>query len=123
MHMLDWNTYRQQLLAGVGGFGKLNPDIIKGYTTLSRAGQKAGHLDEKTRELIALAVAITCAATAASRCIPRRLSNGARPRKRSPKRWAWRSPSMPARPSSIPPARSMHSTPPPKSTPTPEENS
>jgi AhpD family alkylhydroperoxidase len=26
---------------------------------LSRAGQKAGHLNEKTRELIALAVAIT----------------------------------------------------------------
>jgi AhpD family alkylhydroperoxidase len=59
MHMLDWNTYRQQLVAGVGGLGKLNPDIIKGYTTLSRAGQKVGHLDEKTRELIALAVAIT----------------------------------------------------------------
>ena len=59
MHMLDWNTYRQQLLAGVGGFGKLNPDIVKGYTTLARAGLKAGHLDEKTRELIALAVAIT----------------------------------------------------------------
>src|SRR3981081_2406619 len=47
MHMLDWNTYRQQLVAGVGGFGKLNPDVVKGYTTLSRAGQKAGHLDEK----------------------------------------------------------------------------
>jgi AhpD family alkylhydroperoxidase len=59
MHMLDWNSYRQQLVAGVGGFGKLNPDIVKGYTTLSRAGQKAGHLDEKTRELIALAAAIT----------------------------------------------------------------
>ena len=59
MHMLDWNTYRQQLVVGVGGFGKLNPDIVKGYTTLSRAGQKTGHLDEKTRELIALAVAIT----------------------------------------------------------------
>jgi AhpD family alkylhydroperoxidase len=59
MHMLDWNTYRQQLLAGVGGFGKVNPDIVKGYATLSRAGQKAGHLDEKTRELVALAVAIT----------------------------------------------------------------
>ena len=59
MHMLDWNTYRQQLVTGVGGFGKVNPDIVKGYTTLSRAGQKAGHLDEKTRELIALAVAIT----------------------------------------------------------------
>ena len=24
MHMLDWNAYRQQLVAGVGGFGKLN---------------------------------------------------------------------------------------------------
>jgi len=59
MHMLDWNEYRQQLVAGVGGLGKLNPDIVKGYTTLSRAGQKAGHLDEKVRELIALAVAIT----------------------------------------------------------------
>jgi AhpD family alkylhydroperoxidase len=59
MHMLDWNTYRQQLIAGVGGFAKLNPDVVKGYTTLSRAGQKGGHLDEKTRELVALAVAIT----------------------------------------------------------------
>jgi hypothetical protein len=49
MHMLDWNTYRQQLVAGVGGFGKLNPDVVRGYATLSRAGQKAGHLDEKTR--------------------------------------------------------------------------
>jgi AhpD family alkylhydroperoxidase len=57
--MLDWNAYRQQLVAGVGGLGKLNPDIVKGYATLSRAGQTAGHLDEKTRELIALAVAIT----------------------------------------------------------------
>ena len=59
MYMLDWKTCRQQLLTGLGGFGKLNPDIIKGYTTLSRAGQKAGHLDEKARELVALAVAIT----------------------------------------------------------------
>jgi len=59
MHMLDWNTYRQQLLAGTGGFGKLNPDVVKGYATLSGAGHKTGHLDEKARELIALAVAIT----------------------------------------------------------------
>ncbi len=59
MHMLDWNTYREQLVTGVGGLAKLNPDTVKGCTTLSRAGQKAGHLDEKTRELIALAVAIT----------------------------------------------------------------
>ena len=59
MHMHDWNNYRQQLVAGVGSFGKLNPDTVKGYITLSGAGQKAGHLDAKTRELIALAVAIS----------------------------------------------------------------
>ena len=59
MHMHDWNNYRQQLVAGVGSFGKLNPDTVKGYVTLSGAGQKAGHLDEKTRELVALAIAIT----------------------------------------------------------------
>jgi AhpD family alkylhydroperoxidase len=59
MHMLDWNQYRQQLTAGVGSFGKLNPETVKGYVTLSGAGHKSGHLDGKFRELIALAVAIS----------------------------------------------------------------
>jgi AhpD family alkylhydroperoxidase len=59
MHMLDWNTYRQQLIAGVGGFAKLSPDTVKGYTQLGQAGARAGHLDSKIRELIALAVAIS----------------------------------------------------------------
>jgi hypothetical protein len=36
MHMLDWNTYRQQLVAGVGSLGKLNPDIVKGYADPGR---------------------------------------------------------------------------------------
>lgn len=59
MHMLDWNTYRQQLVAGVGGIAKLSPDTIKGYAQLGQAGAKTGHLDAKTRELIALAVAVS----------------------------------------------------------------
>jgi AhpD family alkylhydroperoxidase len=59
MHMLDWNNCRQQLTAGVGGFGKLNPETVKGYVTLSGAGRKSGHLDGKFRELIAVAVAIS----------------------------------------------------------------
>jgi AhpD family alkylhydroperoxidase len=59
MHMLDWNTYRQQLIAGVGGIAKLSPDTVKGYTQLRQAGARTGHLDAKTRELIALAVAIS----------------------------------------------------------------
>jgi len=59
MHMHDWNTYRQQLFAGVGELGKLSPDTVRGYTALGGAGAKTGHLDPKTRELIALAVAIS----------------------------------------------------------------
>lgn len=32
---------------------------MRGYSTLSKAGERTGHLDAKTRELIALAVAVT----------------------------------------------------------------
>jgi AhpD family alkylhydroperoxidase len=58
-HMMDWNRYRQQVASGVGGIGKLSPDTVKGYVQLSGAAAKTGHFDAKTRELIALAVAIT----------------------------------------------------------------
>ena len=59
MAMLDWNEYRNQILARLGEIGKLSSDTIKGYVALGGAGAKSGHLDPKTRELIALAVAIT----------------------------------------------------------------
>jgi AhpD family alkylhydroperoxidase len=59
MSMLDWNGYRRQVVAGVGKVGQLSPDTVKGYATLSGAGAKTAHLDAKTRELIALAVAIS----------------------------------------------------------------
>ncbi|MGY2736650.1 carboxymuconolactone decarboxylase family protein [Sphingomonas sp. UYP23] len=59
MSMLDWNAYREQVIAGVGELAKLSPDTVRGYGTLSAAGAKTGQLDAKTRELIALAVAVT----------------------------------------------------------------
>lgn len=59
MAMLNWNDYRNQILARIGEIGKLSPDTVKGYAALSGAGDKTGHLDSKTRELIAVAVAIT----------------------------------------------------------------
>jgi AhpD family alkylhydroperoxidase len=59
MAMLDWNEYRNQILARVGEIGKLSPDTVKGYMTLGGAAGKTGHLDAKTRELIALAAAIS----------------------------------------------------------------
>jgi AhpD family alkylhydroperoxidase len=57
--MLNWNEYRKQLTARVGELGKLSPDTVGGYQALSSAGKKTAHLDAKTRELIALAVAVT----------------------------------------------------------------
>lgn len=57
--MMKWLEYRKELLGRIGEIGKLSPDTLAGYQTLSRAGQKTGHLDAKTRELIALAVAVT----------------------------------------------------------------
>ncbi|MFT0862634.1 carboxymuconolactone decarboxylase family protein [Ancylobacter sp. G4_0304] len=59
MHMMDWNTYRDQVLVGVGEVGKLSPDTVRGYVQLGAAGGKTNHLDAKTRELIALACAVT----------------------------------------------------------------
>lgn len=57
--MLDWNGYQQELSKRTGEMGGTSPDIIRGYRMLSDAAQKTGKLDAKTRELIALAVAVS----------------------------------------------------------------
>lgn len=57
--MNDWNGYQAQLMRRIGEIGGLSPDTVKGYATLSGAGARTNHLDAKTRELIALAVAVT----------------------------------------------------------------
>jgi AhpD family alkylhydroperoxidase len=57
--MLDWLQYRKELMSRIGELGKLSPDTLAGYQTLSGAGERTGHLDAKTRELIALAVSVT----------------------------------------------------------------
>ena len=57
--MNDWNDYRRQVVAGVGDLAKLNPNTVRGYTTLRALGPRPEHLDARTHELIALAVAVT----------------------------------------------------------------
>ena len=57
--MLDWNGYRSQILAGIGELAKMSPGTLRGYRELSEAGSKNDVLGAKTRELIALAVAVT----------------------------------------------------------------
>jgi len=57
--MADWNGYRQQLVETIGKIARLSPETVKGYSALSAAGAKTNHLGAKTREPIALAVAVT----------------------------------------------------------------
>ena len=57
--MLDWNEYRKQLGVAIAEIGRFSPETVRGYRELSDAGNKTGRLDPKTRELIALAVAVT----------------------------------------------------------------
>jgi AhpD family alkylhydroperoxidase len=57
--MMDWNSYRQQLKETIAKIGRLSPETVKGYAGLSNAGSKTNQLDAKTRELIAVAVAVS----------------------------------------------------------------
>jgi AhpD family alkylhydroperoxidase len=57
--MLDWNAYQQQLLTTIAEIGRSSPETVRGYRALSDAGARKDLLGAKTRELIALAVAVT----------------------------------------------------------------
>ncbi len=57
--MMDWNAYRDELIATTKQLGMLNPDLAAGYQGMHKMAVKPGKLDRKTHELIALAVAIT----------------------------------------------------------------
>lgn len=57
--MLDWNDYQQRVQALVTEFGRSSLGTTRGYRELSNAGAAKDLLGAKTRELIALAVAVT----------------------------------------------------------------
>jgi alkylhydroperoxidase/carboxymuconolactone decarboxylase family protein YurZ len=57
--MIDWNEYHKEIGSRLGELMKLSPDTVRGYQTLSAANSKTGKLDEKTRQLISLACAVT----------------------------------------------------------------
>jgi len=104
MSMVDWNNYRQQLTVRIGEIAKISPNTIKGYQALSAAGQSTNLLGPKTRELISLAVAVTVRCDG---CIAVHAEAAARhgaSREEMRKHSGSRPPSMPAPPSSIPPA-------------------
>jgi len=55
----DWDTYSGSLRERGKEFNTLHPELVKGYSALSRGAAQTKHIDAKTREFIALAVAVT----------------------------------------------------------------
>lgn len=54
----DWKEHTAQVKKSFGELGKKYPKMLEGYGALNQAATASG-LDLKTRELIALAVAVT----------------------------------------------------------------
>jgi AhpD family alkylhydroperoxidase len=55
----DWDAYNAAARTQGRALNALHPELVKGFGALSRGAATTRHLDAKTRELIALAVAIT----------------------------------------------------------------
>jgi len=55
----DWDDYSAGLRERGKELGTLHPELLKGFGALSRGASTTNHLDAKTREMIALAVAVT----------------------------------------------------------------
>ncbi len=55
----DWKAYSDALRGRGKELSALHPEIVKGFVALNHGAAQTKHLDAKTREFIALAVAIT----------------------------------------------------------------
>jgi AhpD family alkylhydroperoxidase len=55
----DWPAYSAGLREQGKALSALHPELVKGFSALSAGAAKTQFLDAKTRELIALAVAVT----------------------------------------------------------------
>jgi len=56
---MDWNDHNRDMRAKIREMNKLIPETVSGFGTLSKAVKDNGTLDLKTKEFIAVAIAIT----------------------------------------------------------------
>ena len=83
---LNWPEHTAHVKKSFGELGKNHPKMLQAYGALEQAAA-AEALDAKTRELIALAVAIPPVAKAASAYMPPQPPKRARLKAKSPARW------------------------------------
>ena len=89
--MTDWPEMTKELSPRLRDLRQAMPEVMKAFSAVSQAALAPQALDTKTKELIALAIAVAlrCDDCIAFHVRPR-CSKGPRAR-RSPKRSAWRS--------------------------------
>jgi AhpD family alkylhydroperoxidase len=57
--IMNWTKFLGETAARIGVLQKETPDMFVGFNAMSVAAKKSGALDEKTKELIALGIAIS----------------------------------------------------------------
>lgn len=63
---MDWKTFMAETEADIGTFSKEIPETVRGFGIMGKAAKTDGALSEKTKEFIALGIAI---ATRCDSCI------------------------------------------------------
>ena len=63
---MDWEAFMDETVANITTFSKEVPETVKGFNQMGAAAKKSGALDEKTKEIMALGIAI---ATRCDSCI------------------------------------------------------
>ena len=63
---MDWKDFMAETEARIGAFSKEVPETVRGFGTMGKAAKKNGALSEKTKEFIALGIAV---ATRCDSCI------------------------------------------------------
>ncbi|NDR57238.1 carboxymuconolactone decarboxylase family protein [Aliiruegeria sabulilitoris] len=61
---MDWNNFVDDMNSQLRELSKANPEVTKGFGTLTKAAKESGVLDMKSKEFVALGIAI------AMRCEP-----------------------------------------------------
>lgn len=63
---MDWTEFMNETAENIGVLAKEMPDTAKAFNAMGAAAKKSGALDEKTKEIMALGIAI---ATRCDSCI------------------------------------------------------
>ena len=63
---MDWEAFMDGIVADIGQLGPEIPETVRGFNIMGLAAKKSGALDEKTKEIMALGIAI---ATRCDSCI------------------------------------------------------